>query len=107
MSSHAEEEFLDLNREPVYDSQGRRIDEDYVAAAVADVESDEVALDEDQAIYPRRGRPSLSQPRARSPRVDTRVPTGLKAQLEQLAHRQHRSESDVVREALEEYLARH
>ncbi|RCW46277.1 ribbon-helix-helix CopG family protein [Halopolyspora algeriensis] len=102
-----EDEFVDLDQEELYDSRGRRITAEYVAAAVDEVESDDVVLDETQAVFPQRGRPSLSSPGVHSPRVDTRVPSDVKRRLERLARVQHRAESEVVREALEEYLARH
>lgn len=101
------EETVDLDREAFYDSQGRRITEDYLAAAVAEVESDEVELDAAQAVFPPRGRPSLSEPGTHSPRVDVRVPRALKHELAVYAQRVGCRESDVVRQALEEYLACH
>lgn len=39
--------------------------------------------------------------------VDARVPRDVEHRPETLARTQHRRESEVVREALEEYLARH
>lgn len=102
-----DQEYVDLDREAVYDSAGRRITENYIAAAVDAIERDDVALDEDAAIYPQRGRPSLTRPGTHSPRVDLRVPQGTKARLARCAHQTGRSESDVVRDAIEDYLARH
>lgn len=101
------EQHVDLDREAVYDSAGRRITEEYVAEAVDAIERDDVTLDEDAAIYPQRGRPSLTRPGTHSPRVDLRVPQGTKLRLARCAHQTGRSESDVVRDAIDEYLARH
>lgn len=106
-TKHTGHEDVDLARETIYDSQGQRITEDYIEAAVAEVEADETQLDETRAIFPPRGRPSLSRPGTHSPRVEARVPDALKTGLAQLAHRLGRRESDLVREALEEYLAHH
>lgn len=106
-TQHHTDEDVDLGREEFYDSQGRRITEDYVADAVAEIESTDAPIDEDQAVFAPRGRPSLTRPGTRSPRVDVRVPHNLKVELDRLAHMQGRRESDVVREALEEYLAHH
>ncbi len=101
-----ENEFLDLDAEPVYDLAGRRITESAAEADADAIEAGDVEVDETRVLYP-RGRPSLSEPRTHSPRVDTRVPRGIKTQLRHLAEQQHRNESDVVRDAIEEYLARH
>ncbi|WP_019809588.1 ribbon-helix-helix protein, CopG family [Saccharomonospora halophila] len=102
-----ETEGVDLDREPVFDRQGRRITEDEVNRAGEALETGDVAVHEVDIVYPRRGRPSLTTPGVHSPRVDTRVSREVKNHLESLAHTQHRSESEIVREALEEYLARH
>lgn len=100
-------EYVDLSRETFYDQQGRKITAEEVDQAGQDLEAGDVAIDEAEIVYPRRGRPSLGTPGSHSPRVDTRVPREVKRRLEALARTQHRPESEVVREALEEYLARH
>ncbi|WP_438388479.1 ribbon-helix-helix protein, CopG family [Actinopolyspora saharensis] len=100
-------EEVDLSRETVTDQRGRPITEEEADQASQALETEDLAVDEANIVYPRRGRPSLSTPGARSPRVDTRVPHEVKRRLESLARTQHRAESEVVREALEEYLARH
>jgi hypothetical protein len=53
------------------------------------------------------GRPSLTAPGAHSPVLNLRVSQGTKEQLEELAARSGRRQSDIVREALAEYFARH
>lgn len=100
-------EDVDLASETVSDQQGRRITTEQANQASQALEDGDVTVDEADIVYPRRGRPSLSAPGAHSPRVDTRVPHEVKRRLETLARTQHRAESEVVREALEEYLARH
>lgn len=103
--NRTEPESVDLDREVIYDTHGRRITEADAEAAADAFEADDLEVLE--VTYSRGGRPSLSAPGAHSPRVDVRVPQGLKAALDRLAHAQHRSESELVREALEEYLTRH
>ena len=51
------------------------------------------------------GRPRVGQESGPSPQVRTRVPHALKRRLEAVAAEQHRSESEVVREAVAVYLA--
>lgn len=50
------------------------------------------------------GRPRAGQESGPSPTVRTRVPQALKDQLAELAQRQHRTESAVMRDALEAYV---
>jgi hypothetical protein len=50
------------------------------------------------------GRPSLTAPGTRSPRLNFRVSQTVKDKLTQTAQQQRRRESDVAREALERYL---
>ncbi len=52
-----------------------------------------------------RGRPSLSHPGVRSPQLRLSVPDELRSQLLQRAEDEHRSVSNLVRDALEHYLA--
>lgn len=55
----------------------------------------------------RSGRPSLTAPGAHSPVLNLRVSQITKSQLEHLAETSGRRQSDIVREALAEYLNRH
>ena len=87
---------VDLEREDVKDRRGRRITEEYVEAAVADVHEKTV-----------RGRPSLSEAGHRSPQVTFRLPSELREAAEAQARREGAKVSDVARRALEEYLTRH
>ena len=52
------EEFVDLTREPVYDSAGRRITECDAEDAAKAIEREDVKVDETRMSYPRRDRPS-------------------------------------------------
>lgn len=55
----------------------------------------------------RRGRPSVSGGSQHSPSVSVRVPEASMGKLDRLAEATGRTKSDLTREALEEYLARH
>jgi predicted transcriptional regulator len=87
---------VDLEKEDIRDKRGRRVTEDYVEAAVADVHAKSG-----------RGRPSLSPTGSRSPQVTFRLPSELREQAEEQARQEGTKVSDVARRALEEYLARH
>ncbi|MHB1488240.1 MAG: ribbon-helix-helix protein, CopG family [Acidimicrobiales bacterium] len=52
-----------------------------------------------------RGRPSLSRSGARSPQLRLSVPDELRSRLLKRAEEEHRSISNLVRDALEHYLA--
>lgn len=52
------------------------------------------------------GRPSLTAPGQHSPQVTFRLPEEVKESLEQIASEQGRSRSDVMRDALAEYVGR-
>lgn len=54
----------------------------------------------------RRGRPSLTAPGVHSKARQVRLPDTLDARLEQYVARTHSSRSEVMRIALEQYLAR-
>ncbi|WP_158228067.1 ribbon-helix-helix protein, CopG family [Pseudonocardia sp. MH-G8] len=87
---------VDLDREDVRDSRGRRLDTDYVERAVADVRS-------------RRGRPSLSEGATGepSPHVSFRVPEQTRRRLDEVARAEGRPASEIAREALDRYLSGH
>ncbi len=53
------------------------------------------------------GRPSLTGPGQHSPALNLRIPQAVKTRLEAVAAAQHRRQSDVVRDALNDYLATH
>ena len=86
---------VDLEREVILDSRGRRVDQAYVDQALAEVEAD---------IDRRAGRPSLTGEAAHSPHVSFRITPELKARAEQAAKDQGTSVSQLARHALEEYL---
>jgi hypothetical protein len=85
---------IDLDDEVVRDKKGQRITEDRAGQIAAD------ALRKAGA-----GRPSLSGPGRRSPEVKARVPAELRNRLDDAAERRGVSTSELVREALDQYLA--
>lgn len=84
---------VDLARKVVRDSRGRRITQDYVDRAVADVHA-----------KTGRGRPSLTGQATQSPQVTFRLAPELRAKAEARAKREGKRISEVAREALERYL---
>jgi hypothetical protein len=86
---------VDLERDVVRDSRGRRITEEYAQRAV-----------EETHRQLGRGRPSLTGHASRSPQVTFRLPPELKDKAEELAAREGKRVSDVARDALRDYLAR-
>lgn len=62
------------------------------------------ATDADELTRLAMGRPSVGTSSGKSLMVRARVPQALKARLEALAQREHRKESDIVREALAAYV---
>lgn len=83
---------VDLDSEVVLDAHGERITEAAVAAMTEEIET-----------RPRRGRPSLSG-KGTSAMVRARVPEQLRTALLTRAAQEQRSESELVRDALEAYL---
>lgn len=103
---------VDLGREVRRDAQGNRLTEADANTAADAIERDDLAIDESRVIYPRRGRgrPSLSEtaePGEASPKVEARVPPDLKNRLIHHAGQHGRPTAEVIREAIEEYLAHH
>lgn len=82
---------LDLDREEFITPSGRRLTNEYAEELTRRV----------------TGRPSLTAPGKHSPALNLRISERLKARLETVAAAQHRRQSDVVRDALEDYLATH
>lgn len=85
---------IDLDVDVVLDRKGRRITEERAEQIAAD------ALAKVGA-----GRPSLTAPGTRSPEVKARVPEDLRDRLRATARDRGTSTSEIIREALEEYLA--
>lgn len=85
---------IDLDAEDVRLADGSRLTEDRAA---------ELA----QEVLHRvgRGRPSLTAPGQHSPQLRVSIPQQVHAELRQRADAEHRTVSDVAREALERYLA--
>lgn len=57
-----------------------------------------------EAVQLSMGRPPVGAKRGPSPVVRARVPQALKDRVHDLAHREQRDESDIVREALAAYV---
>lgn len=88
---------VDLESEEIIDRHGNRIDEDYIAQAVTAVHH-----------QLRRGRPSLTDNTPqRSPQLSIKFPHSLKAAADAQANQEGRTVSDLVRDAVTEYLAHH
>lgn len=85
---------IDLDIEDVRLADGTRLTEDG-AQALADEVLRSVS----------RGRPSLTGPGERSPQLRVSVPVELHQRLSTRAKNEHRSVSELTREALERYLA--
>ncbi len=85
---------VDLERDDVRDSRGRRITEAYAERAA---QYDPTRV--------RRGRRSLSGGRAHSPQVSFRVSQELEIEVRRVAAQKGKTVSEVAREALERYLA--
>lgn len=85
---------IDLDREVVLDKRGRRITER---------RAERIAKDVVRRVGP--GRPSLTRPGTRSPEVKARVPAELQQRVREAAASEHISTSELVRKALERYLA--
>ena len=87
---------IDLETEVVLDSKGRRVDGEYVARALADVEED---------LARRAGRPSLTGRSEHSPHISFRTTPELKERAERTAQERGISVSQLAREAFERFLA--
>ena len=86
-----------LETEELFDSYGNRIDDAYVRQAVASVHQ-----------QPRRGRPSVADTESRrSPQVSIKFPEQLKTAANKQAEREGRTVSDLVRDAVAQYLQAH
>jgi hypothetical protein len=86
---------LDLDAEEFYLPSGERLTEQRAQELV------------EKIAGPVPGRPSLTAPGTHSPMLHVRVPAELKDQLTEYAERESRRQSDIVRDALAEYLAVH
>jgi len=86
---------IDLDHEVVRDSAGERITE---------------ARAREMADYPLewagRGRPSLTGRRGETPTLTLRVDASTREELERIAADEDKSLSEIVRQALSEYIAR-
>lgn len=85
---------IDLDAEVVLDKKGRRITERRAQQIAADT-----------LARAGVGRPSLTAPGQRSPEIKARVPSDLRDRLHEAAQRRGVSASELVREALDRFLA--
>lgn len=85
---------IDLDLEDVRQADGSRLTEDGAA---------ELAQEVLRRVG--RGRPSLTSPGRRSPQLRVSIPQQTQTKLRQRADAEHRTVSEVAREALERYLA--
>ena len=76
----------------------------YRGQALTEARAEEVAA---EVLARSPGRPSLSGARELSPSLTIRLPQQERARLDRLAATQGRKTSELVREALHDYLARH
>jgi uncharacterized protein (DUF4415 family) len=91
---------MTMTQETTYKTAKGRILTDADIEAIAD----EVATDElAEAIVKRRGRPALGE--GPSHLVPVRLDTELLEQLRDRAHHDRRTNSEIIREALRNYLA--
>ena len=91
---HVDGGEIDLDSEDVRFADGTRLTE-----ARAEALADEVL----RSVG--RGRPSLTAPGERSPQLRLSLPADLHRRLKIRAESEHRSVSELAREALERYLA--
>ena len=83
---------VDLEKEVILDSNGRRITQARARQMVR------------HTLEQAAGRPSLTGAGIRSPEVKARVPLKLKKSLQREAKRRGQTSSELVRQALEEFL---
>lgn len=95
-STHIGGPEVDLAREAIVDSQGRRVDQEYVDRALTEVEEE---------VRRRAGRPSLTGTPKHSPHVTFRVTPEMKARAERVAQDQGITVSALARLAFEHYLS--
>lgn len=77
---------------------------DELADELADEAEHGYELEQGKIVHTGRGRPSLSG-RQTSPQVTFRIPAKLREQADKRAADEHKTVSELAREALERYLA--
>lgn len=92
-------EDVDLDEEPLVLPSGQVLDEKAAAEYGKEVAA--------RAATRRRGRPSLTAPGVHSPKVSSRVTPELRAAIDEIAEREGLRPAEVVRRALEDYVAAH
>jgi len=87
---------IDFDKEVVLDQNGERYTNARIDAMVKDIEEH----------GPYVGRPSLTAPTVHSPEIKARVPAPLKEKLEEVAQARGETPSALIRQAVEEFLAK-
>ncbi|MCL1837743.1 MAG: ribbon-helix-helix protein, CopG family [Propionibacteriaceae bacterium] len=72
---------------------------------ITDEQYKQLVIDGREAYSKAVGRPSLTAPGTHSPQVTLRLPESVNAQLSEVALRTGKRRSQIVRDALDEYLA--
>ena len=88
--------YIDLDKEVVLDQNGERYTNARIDAMVKEIEEH----------GPYVGRPSLTAPTVHSPEIKARVPAPLKEKLEEVAQARGETPSALIRQAVEEFLAK-
>jgi len=93
-----------MTREQAMAALSTMTEEDFVTVVPEDDVDDALVDRLVEAGHRLVGRPSLTAPGRRSPQITLRLSDGEKNRLSQVAARQNRRQSEVVREALTRYL---
>ena len=87
---------VDFDKEIFLDNNGERLTNARIDAMVKEIEEH----------GPYVGRPSLTAPTVHSPEIKARVPAPLKDKLEEVAQARGETPSALIRQAVEEFLAK-
>lgn len=85
---------IDLSKEALFNSKGQRITEELLDELIQ------------ESFVRGIGRPSLTAPTVHSPEIKARVPAPLKEKLEEAAQARGETPSALIRQAVEEFLAK-
>ena len=85
---------VNLSKEAIFSANGQRITEELLEEIVQ------------ESFVRGIGRPSLTAPTVHSPEIKARVPAPLKDKLEEVAQARGETPSALIRQAVEEFLAK-
>ena len=85
---------VNLSKEAIFTTNGQRITEELLEEIVQ------------ESFVRGIGRPSLTAPTVHSPEIKARVPAPLKEKLEEVAQSRGETPSALIRQAVEEFLAK-